>query len=427
MGLFIISTFLIIMILSEKLYFFLSEPLYFSNIWGKSEILVLFSLFIFAFVIFLKNNKKIGILKKRDKVGKLGLIATLLIFLVVGFSLYLNINKKGLAWDAIALYDARAKFLLSGTKFSEMVSLTKYDLHNSYYYLLYPPFTSIAHFFWYKLGIQLPVGIQYSSYLFLLASGIYLGTKNFIGKNWALLLSFLTISSNAVFSSSLVEYTNLPFTLFLIVGIFLLMHYINTKELWMLIYGSVLISTSQWIRYLEPIWIGIFLALLITEIRIVKFKFFIKLTSFLGLLGFFEYFMWKYFVTEIANNPQIIKLNIIYLIEPIFGIFTGTLLRILIIYIKFWGLILFFHLSALTTGIRLKREKFIKGNNHILFLKLVILFTILIYFLGFYFVSFQSDWWDKLGNSLVRSSTFLIPISGYIIFDFMQMKFSKKN
>lgn len=394
-------------IIVQKVFFILSEG--FNNIsilWSINVLVYLIILILGIF--FFKKEYSFDKSKKVTKINRLGKVFFVLSLIFIGLSFIINYSNKILDWDTVALFDARARFLLHGIKFSEMPSLLKYDPQNSYYYLLYPPYTSIIHFVWYKLGIELPIGIYYSISYLLFGCVIYLTTKEELTKSTALILTFLVLSYTAVFNSSILAYTNLPYSIQMVLGIFLIYKYLKSNNKWPLLLGGILVASAQWIRILEPLWIGVFIALFITILKIKKQKKDLIFPVILLLISLFEYYLWQVFMkSSLVGGPKIITFSFLKIIEPLVGVATGSLITILIFFIKSWGIIAIVHLTAFIVTFKNKSETF--------FLNMVILLTSLIYFGGLYFVSFQSVWWDKLGDSLIRSSTFLLPISIYII------------
>jgi len=73
------------------------------------------------------------------------------------------------------------------------------------------------------------------------------------------------------------------------------------------------------------------------------------------------------------------------------------------------------------------REIGIFNGRKVSFLKAVLFLSILLYYSGLYFVSFQSHWWSKLGDSLSRSSIFMVPIAGYVMLSFLVRGGNGKN
>ena len=131
------------------------------------------------------------------------------------------------------------------------------------------------------------------------------------------------------------------------------------------------------------------------------------------ILGSVQYLSWRYFTQEVARNPEIINLGAKNIFEPVVGMFTGAFFIVVFRILTSWGLPLLIPLTALCSSIFRGRD--LLKRPQLLFLSLIIVFCLGIYFLPLYFVSFQSDWWGAVAKSLERSSTFLVPVSGYLI------------
>lgn len=415
---FIISTLIILLMLFKKLFFFNLEKKYSLSVPGLFELISLTGLAIFGIISFVKtlrSSQTISLKKSLPKINVPTLFLLLLTLVVVGTSIYLNLNKDYIHWDAIALYDARAKFLEGGMKFSDMPTLSRFDNLNKYYYLLYPPYTSIAHYFWERVFdvSKLPVGLYYSLNLLLLAVGVFFLTRETLGDKTAAFLSLIVASNNIIFLVSIKEYTNLPYTLYLVFGIFLLLLYIRNRRWWELLYGTFFISTSIWVRFLEPIWLVVFFSFVLA----LLFKRNLKSVILPGLLlltyCLIELLSWSYFVKVVGGNPSVLNFSPIALAEPLLGIFTGAWINVLVIVTKSWGIPLFIYLITLAAVVFQWRK--VSKNKEMLFLSLIILLSLALYFSQLYFVSFQADWWKSVAYSLGRSSSFLIPISGYIL------------
>lgn len=411
---YLISTLLLLLMLIGKIYFVSIEGIKNLDILKLAPIIILAGLFLLGTASYIREDfaRRKSAYGQRFVNNRLGQTFSVLCLLVIGLSFYLNLNKKILTWDSVALYDARAKFLLSGISFSQMVDLSRYDPLNSYYYVLYPPYTSVIHYFWYKLGIPAPTGIYYSSLFLLFGFSVYLFTKKRFGPAVAAFLCFVTISNPVVFSSSLLEYTNIPFTLQFFLGIFLLAEFLEDRQIWKYFFGSALVVTSQWIRFLEPLWLAVVIAFILASFKEkTRFRKY-TLPLFLGFYSFIEFASWQSFVSSFGEKTRIVTFSFLRLLEPFVGVFTGSALQILLVFVKYWGIILLVYLYAVFGTFRFF------GGGKKGFLQIVLLLSVLIYYSGLYFVSFQSDWWTKLGDSLTRSSIFMIPIAGYIIFSF---------
>ena len=415
---FIISFVLILVMLSEKIFFLNLEPQYFRSFWGIAEIVSFGLVFIFGIYSFISEEgfkipKRTYIFK--NKPNFLTFIFLGATVLTVFLSFVLNFSKVSVNWDAIALYDARAKFLSSGMKFSEMTSLAKFDNLNKYYYLLYPPYTSIAHFFWEKTSFlsNIPVGVYYSLCLFILVAFVFLYSLEIFGITVAAILSFLVASNSSIFNIATKEYTNMPYSLYLTVGIFLIFSYLRKNNLWKLFFGVILVASSIWIRYLEPMWFVVGISLVLSMVSKNKLLNKIFPAVFLLALCLIEYLSWGYFVSNIGHSPSIVAFSAISILEPIAGVFTGAWFPVFIFFVKSWGIPLLVSILALISGSLYWKK--LKVDSGFLFFALIIMFSIILYFMQLYYVSFQADWWMAAAQSLDRSSTFLVPISGFLL------------
>lgn len=413
MATFILITFYILFILSEKTFFLFLEPIYRSSFLGKLDYFVLLALFAGGLVAFVYSVVKSNKVKKPADIGKsrFGLkqiLFLLLIIITIASSFYFNMNKVVQEWDSVALYDARAKFLENGVKFSDMTQFSKYD-EIDYYYLMYPPFTSIAHYIWNSSVVGLPVSVSYSIYLLIFSVTLFFLSRKFLGDKLGLVLVLLTITNKDIFVLSILEYTNLPFTMNVVFGVFLLADYLKSPKWWKYIYAVILISTSQWIRYLEPVWLLVAFVFLVVYFNkknwidgIVKAVVFI-LPCVVGYLS------WGYFAKTIAGNPNPTSFSPKLALTLITEIYTHRTIEVVINFVKSFGILLLGYASLVIAGL-LSFEKMVKVKERF-FLWLFVLFSILFYFSALYFSSFQGDWWKGLGGSLIRSSSFLIPIS----------------
>jgi len=401
-----ISSLLIFVSVVVKLYFISIEPIYISNILGKTDIVAIVVSSIFLLGYSLKSIKDDT--KSKYKYNVKIFFLFILTIIVLSISTIYNLNKKSLDWDAIALYDARAKFLTSGMSFSQMGMLSEFDDKNKYYYLLYPPFTSIIHQFWYKFNVNLPIGVLYSIFLILMV--LILGSLviDYLGLFWTVLTVLLVVSNKDIFSISIIEYTNLPFTLYLTSGIFLLLNGFVKNKRYIQILGFLFIAGSIWIRFLEPVWLAVVLAYIVATLFNKK----IKQNMLCIIIGISiilsQYIGWNYFQKIVANTPQIFHINKFVIFESIWGLFTGSFLNILFFYLKSYGVLSIIYFTAL-----IKINK--KEPNEFIFLRLIIIICLVMYFAGIYGISFMFDWWREMSGSLARSSSYLIPISIFLI------------
>lgn len=407
-NIFWLSLFISLVYISIKIFFVSLEPVFLTSIIGIFDILILFATFLLAIITF-KNDKTVSIADSSGTLfNRLNLILLFIIILIISISVIFNMNKKSLDWDAVALYDSRAKILQSGYKFSDMNKLSDYDDKNKYYYLLYPPVTTLEHLVWYKLEINSPVGLVYSIDLFVLALILLLIFSEFIGITGALVAVLLTISNKDIFSTSLIEYTNLPFTIFIVTGVMLTLLGLKTDKRYYYYIGFLLIASSSWVRYLEPVWLCVFVSLLVTTIVLKRFKNML-LPLVLGLVTMLsQYLSWGNFQQNVANSPTIFNLTPLIVLESFTGVFTGAFLNVLIYYLSSFGIILIVYVVSL---IKVNKNE----PKEYLFVRLVIIISLLMYLAGIYGISFMFDWWKEMSGSLVRSSSYLVPLSIFLI------------
>lgn len=398
---------LIIFYLLIKLVFVFIEPKFIESLLGKIDIILLIITIVYCLYLYHIDKEIID----KQPVLKLNtnnfVLVALIIFTIV-ISLVFNLNKKALDWDAVALYDSRAKILQSGFRFSDMNMLSKYDDKNKYYYLLYPPFTSIEHFIYYEMGLKIPVSVIYTINLIILAVVFGLISIEFLSITGALTSVFLLVSNKDIFSISIIEYTNLPFTTFVVVGSMVLLYAIRKNKSYLYCLGFLLISATSWIRYLEPVWLIVMISFLVTMFSLKQYK---NNRSILGLalaIVLVQYLSWGYFQKYVSDSPTIFNLTPFMVTESLAGLFSGSFISILLYYIKSFGVVFIVYIVSL---IKINKDE----PKEYLFIRLIIFLTLVMYFAGIYGISFMFDWWKEMSGSLVRSSSYLIPLSIFLI------------
>ena len=145
--------------------------------------LLLIGLIVTVFIFFfLKRNLKSIFnfnLKYKNKLGITEKIAILAIIVIALSSLLITIYYPVNAWDALALYDFRARVIVD---FGYFVQIAK----NYTYFSHYPLFTSLTHTFVYLSGGKNPQFL-YSLYLISFAVAFYSLLKRSVKRNIALL------------------------------------------------------------------------------------------------------------------------------------------------------------------------------------------------------------------------------------------------
>ena len=142
-------------------------------------------------------------------------------------------------WDAITLYDFRAKILTS-TGFIEGTTIQML-------YGGYPMYTSLLHFWTYVTGLWTPMPI-YPLFTISLFAAIYFILKNICSRKIAFIISIASIFTPRLFANSFIAYTNLPYAVFLIIGAIFIYLWTENRDWRNLIIGIILSAATFWVR-----------------------------------------------------------------------------------------------------------------------------------------------------------------------------------
>lgn len=151
-------------------------------------------------------------------------------------------------WDSLVLYDFRAKiFAQSGFMF---------DAIKRGYFFGYPLLTSLMHTWTYVIGIKNPSFYYALIYVFfIIVFGVNV-SKFKIGRPLTLLMMALVSVSPRLFDHTQWAYTNLPYSIYVILGSIYLYWGIKKKDVGSFVVSAVLIGLSTWTRTAEPFWLS---------------------------------------------------------------------------------------------------------------------------------------------------------------------------
>lgn len=180
-------------------------------------------------------------------------IAIGIIVLVTASSVFQNYIWPITDWDALALYDFRARVLLIQGEWTEGTRLG--------YFYQYPPYTSLLHAISYLSGSE-KAKLWYSGIYFSFILVFYAQLRRTTTRNTALLgAAFLAVSPD-VFGHATVAYTNLAYTTFFVSGCIYLWQWYGAGQKTYLLLGTLSIAASLWVRLTEPFWIVAILLLI---------------------------------------------------------------------------------------------------------------------------------------------------------------------
>ncbi len=366
---------------------------------------VIFGLFLISIVnIFIRTNF-IDLFKIRNIFDTKAtsfenlILILLILFFTISFilSTYFPIN----VWDALALYDFRAK-VIAGTGYFVQIA------NNFNYFSHYPLYTSLTHTFVYLSGGQNPQYL-YSIYLMSFAVVYYFFARKNVSKVVALVSTLLLVTIPEIFEHSTIAYTNLPYTIFYVCGIFYLNYSILEKRNDYLFLSSILIGLSTWVRSDLPFWLsGAFLVILFS----------IKLKRMLPVIIYFPVFLliqqtWNLFASNLfgadystsgqlisAGGSIISKINFYRFYEVLTYLYTNVFVS--------WGIVSVLFVMALIWNF---------WNRKIIAypLLIIILLNILGLIAGTYVFSFKVAEWKDIADSATRMAMFFPPLMLYYV------------
>jgi len=325
------------------------------------------------------------------------IFGAILFFLLM--SLIFNIYYPVGAWDALALYDWRAKIFVDTGGMEEGIARGFFFGH--------PFMTSLAHTFVYLFGGKNPQFI-YSLIFIAFAILFYEALREFTSRKISLLTTLVLITIPGILEHSVMAYTNLPYTVYFLIGTIYLYIWMVKQKSGYLVLSAFLTGLSTWIRSSEPFWM-VNLGVLILYC-LWKRKFLAPIFYFLIFFPIQQ--PWKIFEAKMigvqystAGTIQAgisifaTKFNILRMGEIVYYVFSNVILPS----------ILFFGLFLLAVLIQIK--EIYKEKNFWFFIFLFgDLFLILV---GSYMFSFSYPEWKEVPGSLVRMVMFIPPLILY--------------
>jgi len=358
----------------------------------------------------------------KEGFGKLSggekVIVGVILFLFIS-SLIHNFYWPVKDWDALVLYDFRAKSFLATGFMADAISRG--------YFTAYPLYTSLFHTFLYLFNFSNPVFIYTLLYMCLVSLFYFVMLRITNNRLLSLFLA-LFISINAtIYRHSLISYTNSPYTIFLGVGFAYLIYSFFEKGIKtnMVYLGVLFISLGSWVRVSEPFWL---LAVPFILLFLIYSK---KIIHVLGLLFilYIPRFLWFKFLSDykvIGRSNDIgsllsikgvvlnfFSLNQIKIISYFYKNMISPYSILLIIFLISFTLLAYYFFRKETAKFKLK-------NSQPLFLflpSILVFLCIAIMLLGIYiFMFIFGDYAFKIVDSAERSTMPLIPFLLFSIF-----------
>lgn len=299
-----------LLIISVVFYFFMANNIFpFENI---SVVYTILFLLIISIIIggtrLLKTVKKTNIKKLMLEIvkNKNWLLVLMSASFIIGAVIFSVTSFWPITeWDALTLYDMRARFFHDGLSFKDVSILDSYDTFNSGYYFSYPPLTSLIHASFYSLGLLSPQVI-YPFLFFSLVVFLYKSLESSIGKVNAAFYSLVLLTVPSLVFHAIVPYTNLIYTYYYFISSILLARYFssNKSDQGLLLLSGLMLAGGSWSRFVEPFYL----------VNIFVFIYFLikKRQKFLNLLIFIIplisiRYLWSRTVSEFTQGAFILK------------------------------------------------------------------------------------------------------------------------
>ena len=151
-------------------------------------------------------------------------------------------------WDSLVLYDFRAKLFAQTGYMTEAI--------NRGYFFGYPLLTSLVHTWTYLLGISNPSFYYSLLYVFLIII-LYFNVRKFgLSRLYSLVFAAVLAVSPRIYDHTQWAYTNLPYTIYIVLGSIYLYWGIKKKDFGSFAASALLVGLSTWTRSTEPFWLS---------------------------------------------------------------------------------------------------------------------------------------------------------------------------
>jgi hypothetical protein len=216
-----------------------------------------------------------------------------LILILFTSSIINNLYWPVTDWDALALYDFRAKSFVA-TSFM-------YDAISRGYFTAYPLYTSLFHTYLYQINFNNPSFFYSILYITFVMLGFFISYRMTKRRLLSLLVSLFLAVNSFIYGHSLMSYTNLPYTIFLGTGFGYIMSSFRQSNVFSANFyiGVLLVSLSNWVRVSEPFWLIAFPVIIIFLIFTKKYL--------IALASAFSLYVIRYSWFKFLNVSNVLK------------------------------------------------------------------------------------------------------------------------
>jgi len=318
---------------------------------------------------------------------------------IIGFlclsALIQNLYWPVMYWDSLVLYDFRAK-LFADTGFM-MAAITRG------YFFGYPLLTSLSHTWVYLLSGINPsflYGLFYLGFVFVMFFNF---KKLNLNRSFVLLLTLIVAISPRLFDHTQWAYTNLPYTIYLVLGSIYLYFGVRKKDLGIFVISALLVGLSTWTRSAEPFWLSCVVMAVVSSLFIKKWLWPLVYTTTVGLLML----PWRLFqsaynegsanvANQVVSTTSSVVQNLqMAIIKPTFNFFVTNVINMYLVYFILLGIVVLIKL-------------FTKSKEW--FFTVLIFFDLALAFAGTLIFVRYTPYWQDIPDSLARMVMFIPPM-----------------
>ena len=346
---------------------------------------------------FRKIKFDFGYFKKLDTLEKI--ILGIIVFLYLS-ALIQNLYFPIRYWDSLVLYDFRAKLFAQSGFMNTAIAQG--------YFFGYPLLTSLAHTFVYVLGGNNPsfiYGLFYLSFIVLFSSNL---KKLNLNRILVFILTLLVAISPRLFDHTQWAYTNLPYTVYIVLGSIYLYLGVKNKYFGSFVLSAILIGLSTWTRSAEPFWLSCVGLAVVASVYLRKWLWPFVYTGLVALIMI----PWKAFesafnmdtanvIGQVATTSSTVVQNIqLSILKPAFDFFTTNVIRMYLIYFVLLGIIILIKLIT-------KSRKW--------FFTFLVIINLGLTFAGIMVFVKDVSFYQDIPDSLARMVMFLPPMIIYLL------------
>lgn len=342
----------------------------------------------------------------QDPVVGLGVV---ILAVIVGFVFIQDLFWPVTDWDALALYDFRAKVMVITGSLAQGKELG--------YFFQYPLFTSALHAATYLSGL----GVAKIWYALLYQASLAVFYALLRRRSSAVVSMWGTVflaTSPLLFQHSFMAYTNLSYTMLGSLGFMYLWQWWADGQDQDGTLGAMLVGLSTWVRISEPF--NLVAALLVLCVlakrawtRQLSWQRWLHVACLLGLIVFTRY-PWDMLIKQTYGQNLATPINSLSLVQtwsP--SAFAGRVVEVVRylwknsapVYLRY-ALV-----AGLLVVIDLRHRRW-----QLVFAWFSILALMGMIFVGTLLLSFSLESWNRIGDSVARMSMFLVPLWMYVIF-----------